>query len=388
MERSEPNAGTANRAGWGLDNLTGRWQHALAVAIAAVCWTSLRFACCHEASNAFSGFRQIYDFAAPVPFGKRILTAWFAHALTWTGMPVLRAFETLEFVGAVLLAWGLQCCFRPYLGLKGARVAGLAVFGILPLAYVLCTPFALLYPWDIWAMALLAWGIHFLFAGRWWALAATMGLASFNRESAILLPMLCAAVYADRRPWWRAASLCAGLLAIHAVCQWLVGRTLADNPANYDCLFLGMSLVKEEWPSAPCRLLANWAWLNGAWESGFVVLGAMGGLPVWFVGVAGRLPGYLRRFGLVAWVYLGMLAVVGNLEEVRIYGETMVILFVPAVLGIWDSLVDGGLLAGPAPGGEANGMSKWMGWLEAVAALLVVTGLLSLGWAFRHGWKP
>jgi len=365
------------------------WRWAVAVGVVALCWGALRLSCCEEPLDGWASLQTLYEFRAPVPFGKRLLTVWMAHGLTWAGLSVTRAFEWVEILGAAALAEGLRRVFLPYLGRRKSCLAGLCVFGVLPTAYLLRSTLTLFVPWDIWAMALTAWGIHFLLERRWGWAAGTMVLASFNRESAVLLPMLCAAMHAGRRPWWRVAAATGGLAAIYGVCQWIAGLTLKDNGVVFHRLFLGMSWVGEEWEGAPYRLLRNWEWLGGSWERCFCVLGAMGGLPLWFAGVAGRLPGSLRRFGLAALAYLAMLAVVGNVDEVRIYGETMVVLFVPTVLGICDAM-GGKEWVGDwgQDGGEAGERGKWMAWAEGACAAGIVAGLAVLGWCLSKGWGP
>lgn len=368
------------------DAITWRW--AVAVVAVSFVYATMRFSCCEEAVDGWASLATLYEFRAPVPFGKRILTAWLAHGVAWTGLSVTRAFECVEILGAAALAEGLRRTFRPWLGNSWSQVAGLLMFGILPAAYLLRSPLTLYLPWDTWAMALTAWGIHFLLERRWGCVAGTMVLASFNRESAVLLPMLCAVMYAGRRPWWRFVAVPVFLLGIYAVCQWLVGLTLADNGVVFNRLFLGMSWVGEEWMGEPYRLLRNAKWLFGSWEPGGLVLGAMGGLPLWFLGVAGRLPGHLRRFGLVALAYLAMLAVVGNMDEVRIYGETMVVLFVPTVLGICDAMGEKDLFAVRRPDEEAADEPKWLAWAEGACAAGIVAGLAGLGWCLSKGWGP
>lgn len=366
---------------------SGAWKWAVAVGIVSLCWGALRLSCCEEALDGWASLRTLYEFRAPLPFGKRVLTTWMAHALAWGGLSVERAFEWVEILGAAALAEGLLRTFRPYFGERRGRVASLSVFGFLATPYLLRSTLTLYLPWDIWAMALTAWGIHFLLEGRWLGVVCTMALASFNRESAVLLPMLCAGISAGRRPWWRGVAATVGLLAVYAACRWVAGQVPHGDGEVFKRLFLGMSWVGEEWEGEPYRLLRNWEWLGGSWERGACVFGAMGGLPAWFLGVSGRLPGHLRRFGLAAWGYLAMLMVVGNVDEVRIYGETIVVLYVPTVLGICDAM---GMGVGSMNQTEvADGVrEKWLPWVEGACVACITAGLAGLGWCLSRGWGP
>lgn len=215
-----------------------------------------------------------------------------------------------------------------------------------------------------------------------------MALASFNRESAVLLPMLCAGISAGRRPWWRGVAATVGLLAVYMACRWAAGQVPHGDGEVFKRLFLGMSWVGEEWEGEPYRLLRNWEWLGGSWERCACVFGAMGGLPAWFLGVSGRLPGHLRRFGLAAWGYLAMLMVVGNVDEVRIYGETIVVLFVPTVLGICDAVGGGKLFEICPTGGGPEGEPKWLALAEWGCMACIAAGLAAVGWCLSKGLRP
>ena len=118
----------------------GLWQWVLAVAVVSLCYGTMRFSCCEEGLDGLASLETLYGFKAPLPFGKRLLTAWMAHGLTWAGLSIPVAFEWIEILGAAMLAEGLRRVFRPWLGNSWSRIAGLLVFGFLPLSYLLRSP--------------------------------------------------------------------------------------------------------------------------------------------------------------------------------------------------------------------------------------------------------
>lgn len=356
-------------------------RYGLIVLLLALCCTAMRF----EVSG-WQGWwwPKIYNYSIGLPFGKRILTAWLAHVGGCFGLDISRSFELVELIAIIALLWGTGSVLSLYLGKTIGRVIGLLIIGIIPVMFMIV--YTVMLPWDSMAMALTVWGIYGLLSRRWGLTAVVMVLASCNRETALLLPALFAGMYADRRPWWKVLGYVLGLVGIYSVCQWLIGMSLSDNEVYYNHLVAGTSLRGGWGGQGQWRIIHNLMWLNEAKGRCFVVLGALGGLPIWFLGVLRRLPGYLRRFGLVAWGYGWMLVLVGNVYEPRLLGEIAVLLFVPVALGVCDAVNGGGVLSRHSLGGEKNGLAKWMVWLEGGSAGFVAAVVVSVTCLFAHGW--
>lgn len=369
----------AERVGTWLRQRAG---YGSAVLLGSVCWTALRFE--YTPQFAPSSYERIYDFTAAVPFGKRVLIPLLAHVATSCGISQLYAFEMMEIAAAILLLLGLERIFRLCCDVPAARLLSMGMLGVLPWLFLVPRDWMLLFPWDVPAMAFMAWGILTALKGRFPAMCGLMVLASLNRESAILLPGVWLAVWMGRKPWLRLLAGVAFLCALHVVVQAAIHPSLADNAAYYE-LNGEMSLkCGEIW-----RLLNNWHWLTDYGQRVFVWLGTMAGLPVAF-GLGGvEFPSALRRLGLVAWGYFWMLMVVGNIYEARIYGEITVLLYVPVALWIWRRVT--GKVVYFQPGGIAEKdavLPRGVFWLEALAAVGVVLAVVALGWGLAHGWPP
>jgi hypothetical protein len=169
------------------------------------------------------------------------------------------------------------------------------------------------------------------------AAAALAGLAALNRESAALLPAVAVALHAwppgqvpkDRR---RAVALGVfGVLGAVVAARAAVGFALADNPGE------PLQLFVDQTP----RLLQNLAWLEDPahWPLlpayfGFVPL-------AWWL-LAAWIPAPLRRLGWVALAYAGALLWVANVDEPRVYGEAIVLLYLPVAVGLAAWLRPGG----------------------------------------------
>ena len=274
---------------------------------------------------------------------KRVFTVWVAHLFTWLGVGIGRAFELVEWGATIALLWGMGRVLGLYLKKHIGRQVAFLVFLVMPSMFML--QFSAdnwqVFVWDTAAMALTTWGIYALLLQRWYLMLGVMALASFNRETALLFPALFVAMYVDRRTWWKVAGYAATLVGIYAICQWLIGLSLADNEIFYDYLVAGTS-IQANWGGKPTwRILHNFDWLNASKGRYLVILGTMGCLPVWFMCMMKRLPGYFRRFGLVAWCYAWLVMLTGNVYEPRIFEEIVVIMFIPVALGVLDEMSNG-----------------------------------------------
>lgn len=229
-------------------------------------------------------------------------------------------------------------------------------------------------------MALTAWGTWAVLSGRWKTLCGLMILASLNRESAIILPMLWGAIWAEQRQWKQTLGIAALLCVIHASCQTVIGMTLADNMDYYQQLRFGMSMqVHGTW-----RLLRNWHWLSECGQRPIVWLGTMAGLPLAFLCGARCCGVALRRLGLVAWFYFWMLMVVGNIYEARIFGEISVLLYIPVALHLWECMT-GEEVSHPMGIGNVDAQTIWLKWLEWICCIGIAIAVVLLGWGFARG---
>ena len=339
--------------------------------ILALVYTALRYTFNPEFDASF--YQKIYDLVAPVPFGKRILMALLARPLAGGGLSVARAFQAWEVISTFCLFAGLYRVFGLQVEKSWARVLGAGFALILPLVFLLRNPFPYRFPWDTPAMAFIAWGTFFLLRGQWVRTAILMIVATLNRESAVLIPLLFGVMYFDRLPLRKLLLVGATLLAVYATVSWLVSLTLGDNLSYYGPNAMASLHKYGKW-----RLFINLAWLNFSIRNYLVLLATLGGLPLVFLAFLRWIPAHLRGFGLVALFYFELLACVGNLYESRIFGEIVTLLYIPAALG-------GGryLRAGSPPDefqlpGQANHWHPHRTRLE-IAAVAVLLGLLIAG---------
>ena len=360
----DPAAGPSARRRFRLPAEAG--FHAL-LAVAATCYAALRFTFNPPFDATF--FQKIYDFIAPVPFGKRVLIAWLARPLVAGGLSISGAYQFWEACSAFALLLGLYRLFGQMVEKPWARLLSVGFVFVLPPIFLLRTPFPYLFPWDTPAMAFIAWALHFLLQGAWGRALVLTLFAAANRESALLIPLLFGALYVDRLPLPKLVGIGLGLAAAYLAVAGLVSLTLADNLPYYSASPFASFHKHGQW-----RIFINLDWLTANWRNGWVLLASMGGLPLAFLVLVRQIPPPLRRFALIAFFYFAQLVFIGNLDEARIYGEIAVILYVPVALGCRRH-VGGGGDRFRLPGAD-NFLHPYMPILEAAAAAAIAAFLV------------
>lgn len=334
--------------------------------IVSACYAALRFTFNQEFDPTF--FQKIYDFTAPIPFGKRVLIAVLAHPLVAGGLSLVRAFQFWEACSTFILLLGLYRVFELHVGKAWARVLAAGFAFVLPPVFLLKNPFPYLFPWDTPAMAFIVWGIYFLLRGAWGRTIVLLLFATANRESAILIPALFCALYVDRLPHAKFAGILLAFLAAYGIVSWLISLTLADNFTYYGSAPFASFHKYGKW-----RLFINLAWLGSSRLNGLVLVSTLGGLPVAFLVFIRQIPAHLKRFAPVALLYFAMLAFVGNLYESRIFGEIAAILYVPVALGGCRYASGAGAeFPGINLPGNGNFLRPYRAYLEIAAAVAIL----------------
>jgi hypothetical protein len=303
----------------------------LALVVLAAGYAALRLAMNREFEGA--PWDELLGFTAARPFGLRVLVpllAWPLHTLlrvptTW----VLGLFEALATLALIA---GTGAALRPFVPRRWAAALALLLVLLLPIAFLLQHRWPIFYPYDTPAMAFIAGGVALLWAGRWRAVGVLCFLAALNRESAALLPLAALALHLGPVPpdmphrTWPMRQLLPrvlGLAAAVALARIIVSVILRDNPGAPVQLFV----------DGTPRLLANLAWLEE--PSHWLRLPAyFGFVPLAWALLHAWMPAPLRRLGWVALAYLGGLMWVANVDEPRVYGEALVLLYLPAAVAL------------------------------------------------------
>ncbi len=248
---------------------------------------------------------------APTPYQYRILIPALVGLLQqWTGISANPLYRILEFLSTFALFYA----FRVFLNLFARDLRIASLFAI-PLAYVLPYNFTytFLYPYDLPAILFTTLGLIALYRKQWAFYYAIFIIATFNRETSYFLTLIYFASAFGIEDWKTILRHVGGQAAL-----WLGIKTglyllFASNPAQGAGLFefqLLRSLEQLAQPGILGILARNWGmvWI-------FVL--------IWQARI--REP-FLRRALLACLAQLCILFLVGVIEELRIYGETIPIL--------------------------------------------------------------
>ena len=312
-----------------------RLRAGLALLLLALGYAALRLAMNHEYAGA--PWDRLLDFSAAKPFGLRVLVpllAWPLHGLL--RVPTAWVFGLFEALATAGLVLATAAALRPFMPRRWAAALGAALVVLLPVPFLLQHRWPIFYPYDTPAMAFTAAGVALLVRGRWRAAAALAVLAALNRESAVLLPAAAVALLVRvpsgavppdmsvrTLPLRQLFPRALGLAAAVAAARLGVGVALRDNPGAPLQLFVD---------DAP-RLLVNLAWLEAP-EHWLYLPGYLGLVPLVWLLLPGWMPAPLRRLGWVALAWLGALLWVANIDEPRVYGEALVLLYLPAAVAV------------------------------------------------------
>ena len=294
-----------------------RWL--LALSVSAV-WVALRFTFNREYEGA--PWEALVEGTAKLPFGHRVLVPSLVRPFVHAGASTRTAFAAAEWLATAAALTGVEAALRRFIAPRSARIGALAFFAVLALAFLLPLRWPIFYPWDLPAIACIAWGVALAHERRHGALVILATLGAANRESAILLPLVTVALLVGtehRREALRSASL------------QLVGVVMTR-------LAIGVLRPTTEGAALDLRVEGMWRidhnlqWLSEPRQA-LVILGAFSLLPaLWWV-VRPWMPIPLRRLELVILPVMAGLMVVANVYEPRAWGEPLVLLFLGVAVG-------------------------------------------------------
>ncbi len=265
---------------------------------------------------------------APKPFQYRVLVPWMAGALSRGAVVSLRGATSVINAAFVCL---LLCAYRSYLApLTGRRdAAGLCFLIVVPILFNYAALNRLYYPADLPGVAFFIAGAVCLRRRRWALYYVVFFLATINRETSCFLTFLMLFTQWRRGRRVRLLAHAAAQFVIWAAVKvWLAwlfranpGAVLFENQlrGNLRSLLAVLSLQ----PHALRFLLVfglAWAAVPWAWR---------------------RLPPFHRRALLTAIPFLLGMSIVGNLLEVRIYGELIPLVTTPAILWLREKAGEG-----------------------------------------------
>lgn len=243
------------------------------------------------------------------------------HTVGRAGMnsPERLVLMLVTFAAILLSAWAAQKIDRMYW--PKARVP-LLPFAVLVVVFFfdfyLGTPYS--FPYDIPSMMFLGWGLYFVLTDRFWWLLPLFALATWNRETTVFLILLRAAVALSREGRWRLRAVkmrdvveIAVLCVVWVAIEFVLHHRYAGNATE-----AGSRIVNN------LRNLAHPVLWPG-------ILSGSAFLMPWIYWRRDLISApRLKACVLVLPLWVLMLLCVGQILEVRIYGDIAVFIAVCA----------------------------------------------------------
>ena len=258
-----------------------------------------------------------------VPFQYRVLVPLAVRGLLKvpTGLSFMwmyAAFDLAAVLGLCFVMRGLVLRFTD--NLLYASVSGLGLFYVLPFNFV----HTFWYPSDVPSVLFFALGLRLLLERKWIWYYPLFILATLNRETTIYLTLtqiLVSIGTARSMGLWKHVVMQALLWSVIKGTLWFIYRT---NPVVGFGLFENQLWANIEaladWP----RLAAYLMNFGGSWIP----------VVIWQHKLAQP---FLRRALLVCVVQMLVLGTVGVLDEMRVYGEIIPVVYLALVMLVWQA---------------------------------------------------
>ncbi|PKN01318.1 MAG: hypothetical protein CVU77_05835 [Elusimicrobia bacterium HGW-Elusimicrobia-1] len=181
---------------------------------------------------------QVISASAPAPIQYRVFVHYAAEGLMRSGLDFQTAFTAIRFVFTMLAGWFFFTFLTKWFAREAAVIGVLWLFALLPFTYIRYY----FQPMDIPNLFFFVVGMYAAASGRYAAFLAVLGVAMFNRETAILLvPIWLFARWGRRKNTAVIVETAvAGALGIGIYA--LLRRTFAIKAYYSDLFYLGSNL--------------------------------------------------------------------------------------------------------------------------------------------------
>ncbi len=279
-----------------------------------------------EAFQSFISLSPDYPLSHPV-FRSRVLMPLLGYLVVRsTGADPSWAVRGLS----VLAVFGSLVAYRQYLArfITSTAATILAAALMYPLVWNYCLLNRLYFPFDMPCVLFAILGYHFIHTRNWRAYYPTLFLAILNRDTAAILIVACGVCLFRTIPAVRLGThlLAQGLLFV--LVKYVLVLSLGTESAvlgfghlSFNAQWIrDMLLLRDHGPKDWLKLLTAF---GGSWLM----------LP-WVQGV----PEFLVRSLALVVIMVGAVALMGQLHEVRVYGELVPVIITPIiykVAGFW-----------------------------------------------------
>lgn len=304
----------------------------------------------------------LVELQAPAPFGQRVLVPLVCRPFVHAGVPVHTVFAIAEWLATIVLVLAMRRALLRDLAPRAATFGSVGVLAVLAFPMLLAHKWSIFYPWDTWAMAALVLAVDAIRRDRMAVALAIVFVGTLNRESTVLLPLVALVLHLERPSLRHTAAWSVWFVLAYLGARWLA---LTIVPARGESLHL--------WLGDELRIMSNVRWLVSGHDA-LLWLGSIACAPLGWWAVRRHAPRDLVRLHVPVLVGLVGLLVVANAYEPRVYGELLVVAYLPIFVGAWRWANEGEVV--PTADGWVGSFDRWfaIAWAIAcaVAALLLL----------------
>jgi hypothetical protein len=306
-----------------------KWFHysmlLIAISLLSLYFTNMHFILCNEAKRA--SLSLLLENSADVPTQYRVLMPWIVSFLLKLKLPFLaspvRLFKIMEFLSTFFLF----VAFRAYISffIKSNLLASLfsfTLFIILPYQYIFYSWSlgAIYYPYDIPSVLFFTLGLILIYKKNWYIYYPVFIIATFNRETTIFLTFIYLATTIEKNKIIPVLSHCISQLIIWLIIKKCLAVLYAGNsgPGFFvNFFFVNWALIIK--PVNALRIAGSFGfiWIAVICYSKLIT------------------DEFVKRSLIVVFPFFVGMFIVGNVTELRIYGE-----IIPVILSAFLIIVN------------------------------------------------
>lgn len=295
------------------------------VAVAALAWYFVYLRYIFNSEFPLATSQALAEGSAYIPFQFRALVPWIAGAVRSAGIADLAtAYKWLEWASLAGVFYAFRYLLTPLMARGTAGLLSFSVFFILPWNYILPRGIPILLPYDLPAVMFFTLGLALLRRRNWGWYYIVFVLGCMNRETMVFLAVVLIAMDFGGRHH-RSLLPHLGLhVAIWGTVKVLMSVLYGDNPGTaFELYHVGTNVLHLKTnfellidPQSLLLILSNFGF---AWVLAFVL----------WKRVDDR---FTRKAIWVFPPYIVLTFIAGNMNEIRVFGELMPLVLVPALL--------------------------------------------------------
>lgn len=264
---------------------------------------------------------------ADTPFQYRVLIPWLVQWVSYRLIPNLvspfQMFTMIEF----FFTFSLCIAFRSYIVLfiedaMRSSVYALSIFLLLPYQYIFYSPslHSIFYPSDVPSVFFFTLGLILIWEKKWFLYYSIFVIATFNRETTIFLIFIYWITTISKRNWPSVTWQCLIQMVLWLLIKQFLALLYADNPGpGIFVSFISTNWLKLGNPLNAIRVASSFC---------FVWIAVLLRFPL-------IISSFLQRTTYVIFPYAIGMSIVGNIVELRIFGE-----LIPVVLSTFWVIID------------------------------------------------